>query len=322
MEYVPAAMLWLLTLIRIPTARDKERASVLRATFFAALACTLFIPAVYNATDPLLGGHNHVGLLLIIAIMAGFWQFHTATILAAVSDEARRRRHSRRGRLAAAVAGSCVMAGFTASHVDVTNQNLPLAYGNQPGMQLFLWTGSAFIIWACADVALTCLRFLPRMRSRTFKSGVGCFAAGCILMALALGNRLALGLLEESPTHSAPVLGGLNWSFTIMETLAVLLVSIGLMLPRFRESPELLRRNLRSRRLLVLLTPVWRRSSTERKYRLRNRWTPILDPVTGHTTAHLHRRVIEIRDCQLRGMTLLPRDRVLVNQAEQLLQGH
>jgi hypothetical protein len=322
MEYVPAAMLWLLTLIRIPTARDKERASVLRATFFAALACTLFIPAVYNATDPLLGGHNHVGLLLIIAIMAGFWQFHTATILAAVSDEARRRRHSRRGRLAAAVAGSCVMAGFTASHVDVTNQNLPLAYGNQPGMQLFLWMGSAFIIWVCADAALTCLRFLPRMRSGTFKSGFGCFGAGCAFMALALGNRLTLGMLEESPGHSSPLLGALNWSFTIFETLAVLLVSIGLMLPRFRESPELLRRNIRSRWLLVLLTPVWRHSSTERKYLLRNRWTPLLDPVTGHTTAHLHRRVIEIRDCQLRGMTLLPRDRVLVNQAEQLLHGH
>ncbi|NVN00047.1 hypothetical protein [Arthrobacter sp. SDTb3-6] len=321
MDYVPAAMLWLLTLIRIPTARDRERASVLRATFFAAVACTLFIPAVYIAADPLLGGHNHVGLLLITAILAGFWQFHTATVLAAITNNARRRRHLGRGRLAAAVAGACVIAGFAASRVDATNQNLPLAYGNQPGMQLFLWAGSAFIIWVCADVALTCLKFLPRMRSRTFKSGVGAFAAGCTLMALALGNRLALGLLEESPARNSTVLGGLNWSFTILETLAVLLVSIGLMLPRFRESPGLLRRNLRSRWLMALLTPAWWRSSTERKYRLRNRWTPILDPVTGQATAHLHRRVIEIRDCQLRGLTLLPRDRVLISQAEQLLQG-
>ncbi|MCU6479811.1 hypothetical protein [Arthrobacter sp. A2-55] len=322
MDYVPAGMLWLLTLIRIPTALDKERASVLRATFFAAVACTLFIPAVYNAADPFLGGHNHVGLALIAAIMAGFWQFHSATVLAALTDQARRRRHLRRGRLAAAAAGACVVAGFATSRVDTTNQNLPLAYGTQPGMQLFLWAGSAFIIWVCADVALTCLRFLPRMRSRTFKSGVGAFAAGCILMALALGNRLALGVIEESPTPSAPVLGGLNWSFTLLETLAVLLVSIGLMLPRFRESPGLVRRNIRSRWLMALLTPVWRRSSTERKYLLRNRWTPILDPVTGKATAHLHRRVIEIRDSQLRGMALLPRERALVNQAEELLQGH
>ncbi|AIY02986.1 hypothetical protein ART_3387 [Arthrobacter sp. PAMC 25486] len=59
-----------------------------------------------------------------------------------------------RGCLAAAAAGTCVVAGFFSSHVEVTNQNLPLAYGDQPGMQLFLWIGSAFIIWVCADVAL------------------------------------------------------------------------------------------------------------------------------------------------------------------------
>lgn len=49
---------------------------------------------------------------------------------------------------------------------------------------------------------------------------------------------------------------------------------------------------------------------------------PLLDPINGRALDHLHRRVIEIRDCQQRGMTLLPRDRILVNQAEQLLQGN
>lgn len=322
MDYVPAAMLWLLTIVRVPTALDRERASILRATFFAALACTLFIPDVYIAVDPLLGGHNRVGLLLVLTIIIGFWQFHTATLLAVFPDQARRRRHLMRGRLGAAVASLCVVIGFSTSDVEVTNQNLPIAYGNQSGMQLFLWVGSAFIIWVCADVALNGLRFLPKMRGRSFKSGVSCFAVGCILMALALANRLVLALIEESPNYTNRFTSGLNWSFTILETLAVILVSIGLMLPRLRESTQNLRFSLRSRWLMVLLTPVWRRSSTERKYLLRNRWTPLLDPVTGHTTAHLHRRVIEIRDCQLRGMTLLPRDRVLVNQAEQLLQGH
>lgn len=322
MDYVPAAMLWLLTIVRIPTASDKERASILRATFFAALACTLFIPAVYMAIDPFLGGRNRVGLLLVLTIIAGFWQFHTAMILAVFTDKERRRHHLMRGRLGSAVASACVVIGFSTSHVEVTNQNLPIAYGSQPGMQLFLWVGSAFIIWVCADIALNCLRFLPKMVGKSFKSGVICFAAGCILMALALGNRLALGLIEESPAHTSPFIGGLNWSFTILESLAVLLVSVGLMLPRFRESTHTLQRSIRSRWLMALLTPVWRRSSTERKYLLRNRWTPLLDPVAGHTTAHLHRRVIEIRDCQLRGMSLLPRDRILVNQAEQLLQGH
>ncbi|AIX99904.1 hypothetical protein ART_0306 [Arthrobacter sp. PAMC 25486] len=72
MDYVPAEMLWLLTIIRIPTLLNSERASVLRATFLAAVACTLFIPAVYNAADPILGGRNHAGVVLVVTVMAGF----------------------------------------------------------------------------------------------------------------------------------------------------------------------------------------------------------------------------------------------------------
>jgi len=256
MDYVPATMLWLLTIVRIPTAVDTERAAVLRATFFAAIACTLFIPEVYTATDPLLGGHNHVGLVLIITILAGFWQFHTATVLAAYPDEARRRRHLTRGRMAAAVAGMGVIGGFSVSRVGVTNQNLPLAYGAQPGMQLFLWTGSAFIIWVCLSVTHACLKFLPQMRGRAFKAGVGCFAAGCIFMVLALGNRLALGLLEEGLIPPSPIISSLNFSFPVLETLAVLLVSIGLMVPRFRGSSLQVQRNIRSRWLMLRLTPL------------------------------------------------------------------
>ncbi|MHA7306392.1 hypothetical protein ACX80E_14290 [Arthrobacter sp. TMN-49] len=322
MDYVPAAMLWLLTAVRLPTALDKERASVLRATFFATIACTLFIPSVYAATDPLIGGHNHVGLVLILTILAGFWQFHTAMVLAAFNDEERRRHLLRWGRLAAAVAGTCVVAGFSLSKIDVTNRNLPLAYGDQPGMQLFLWTGSAFIIGVCVSVARTSLKFWPQMRSRTFQSGVGCFAIGCVFMVLALANRLALGLLEETSGHSNAIVSGLNWSFPAFESLAVILVSIGLMLPRYRESMQRLRLSIRSRWFMVLLMNLWLRSTTDRKYVLRNRWTPIFDPIKGKTAVHLHRCVVEVRDYQFRGMPLNPRERVLVNQAEQLLQGH
>lgn len=322
MEYIPAAMLSVLTAVRIPTARDKERASVLRATFYAAIACTLFIPLVYMTADPLIGGRNHIGLVLILAILAGFWQFHTAIVLATFPEEARRRRHLVRGRLTAAVAGTCVVLGFSLSHVDVTNQNLPLAYGDQPGMQLFLWTGSAFIIWVCMDVSWNCFRSFRGFHGRSFKSGVICFAAGCLFMAMALGNRLTLGVVAESTPPTADLAGSLNWWFPAYESIAVILVSIGLMIPRLPELSRKLRHSIRSRWLMVLLTPVWRRSSAERKYLLRNRWSPLLDPFTANCDSHSHRRVVEIRDCQLRGMALLPRDRALVSQAEQLLQGH
>ncbi|WP_434614499.1 hypothetical protein [Arthrobacter sp. A5] len=164
-----------------------------RATFFAAVACTLFIPTVYDATDPLIGGRNHIGLVFVIAMLISFWQFHTATVLAIFTDRVRRRHHLVRGRWAVAVAATAVVVGFRSSHVDATNHLLPPAHANQPGMQLFLWAGSGFIIWVCGEPAANHLRFLPKVDSPRFKAGFGCFAGGCIFMGLSLANRLTLG---------------------------------------------------------------------------------------------------------------------------------
>lgn len=322
MEYVPAAMLWLLTIVRIPSVLDRERVPVLRAIFLASVALTLFIPAVYNSVDPVFGGHNRVGLLLVLAIMAGSWQFHTAMVLATFTDEVRRRRHLMRGRLAAAVAATCVVTGFSVSHVEITNQYLPLVYANQPGMQIFMWMASAFIIWVCVDVVQNCLRFIPKMHGLSSKSGVACFAIGCIFTTLALGNCLAIGILKGSVSGPSTLTQGLERCFPILVSLAVLVVSLGLMLHRIHEYVLVIRRSIRSRRLMIQLTPIWWRVSLVRKYLLRNRWTPLFDPIAGKPAAHLHRMVIEIRDSQQRGMQLLPRDRVLLNQAEQFLQGN
>lgn len=93
MEFVPATTLWVLSVIRLPAARDPQRGSVFRATILAAIACTLYIPAFYYGVDPLLGGHNRVGLATLLSLLLGFWQFRTAILLAAVADVDVRRRH-------------------------------------------------------------------------------------------------------------------------------------------------------------------------------------------------------------------------------------
>lgn len=93
MEFVPAATLWVLTVIRLPAARDPQRGSVFRATILAAIACTLYVPAVYYGVDPMLGGQNRVGLATLLSLLLGFWQFRTAILLAAVADVEERRRH-------------------------------------------------------------------------------------------------------------------------------------------------------------------------------------------------------------------------------------
>lgn len=83
-----------------------------------------------------------------------------------------------------------------------------------------------------------------------------------------------------------------------------------------------LRLSIRPRWSMVLLMELRLRSIADRKYMLHNRWTPFFDPIRSKSAIYLHRCVVEVRDCQFRGMPLNPCERVLVNQAEQRLQGH
>lgn len=84
MDFVPAATLWALTILRLPAALDPHRGSVFRATILAAVAWTLYVPAVYYGVNPLLGGRNRVGPVTLVSLLLGFWQFRTAIALAAI----------------------------------------------------------------------------------------------------------------------------------------------------------------------------------------------------------------------------------------------
>lgn len=204
MEVVPAGALWVLTLLRLPIAFDPDRGSVFRATILAAVACTLYVPAVYYGVDPLLGGQNRVGLATLLSLLLGFWQFRTAILLAAVTDTEVRRRQLTSGRWATVAACTAVTAGFLTSRVDVTDPNLPLTYGDQPGMVLFLWTGSAFIMWICLDIARVCRSNIPHMHAPAFRSAFTLIAVGCILFALVLLNRLLYGVVIHAEGTSSP----------------------------------------------------------------------------------------------------------------------
>ncbi|WP_437773434.1 hypothetical protein [Arthrobacter sp. KNU40] len=149
---------------------DPHSGSVFRATILAAVACTLYFPAVYYAADPLLGGHNHVGLATLLSLLLGFWQFRTAILLAAVADVGVRRRQLALGRWTAVAACSAATAGFLTNRVDTTDPNLPLSYGDQPGIAVFLWTGSAFIMWIYLDIARVCHNNIPLMQAPAFRS--------------------------------------------------------------------------------------------------------------------------------------------------------
>jgi hypothetical protein len=325
MEVVPAAALWVLTVLRLPAAFDPDRGSVFRATILAAIACTLYVPGVYYGIDPLLGGHNRVGLATLLSLLLGFWQFRTAILLAAVADTEVRRRQLTLGRWAAGAASTAVAAGFLASRVDDTDPNLPLTYGDQPGMAVFLWTGSAFITWICLDIARVCRNNIPHMNAPAFRSAFILIAVGCLLFALVLLDRLLYGVVvsvEGTASPTAAVLTSLYW---IGETSAVLLVSLGLLLPRLASHLKYGPFGLRVRLLLLEIGPVWNRvASGQHDLVLEHRPVGRRIFFCRHAETQLHRRLVEIRDCELASPAstghLGAHDRSVVERAEHALE--
>lgn len=324
MELVPAAALWVLTLLRLPIALDPDRGSVFRATILAAIACTLYVPAVYFGIDPLLGGHNRVGLATLVTLLLGFWQFRTAILLAAVADMQVRRRQLTLGRWAAFTACAAVTVGFLVSRVDVTDPNLPLTYGDQPGMAVFLWAGSAFIMWVCLDIARVCRSNVPRMRAPSFRSGFTLIAVGCVLFALVLLDRLLYGAVvsaEGSASSTAQALTSLYW---IGETCAVLLVSLGLLLPRLAARLKHGTFGIRVRLLLLEIAPIWNRvAAGQHELVLQHRRASRLIFFSRHAETQLHRRLVEIRDCEMASSAserLGAHDRSVVERAELALE--
>jgi len=327
MEAVPAAALWVLTVLRLPTALDAHRGSVFRATIFAAIACTLYVPVVYYTVDPLLGGHNRVGLATLLSLLLGFWQFRTAILLAAVTDTEVRRRQLVLGRFAAAAVCTAVTAGFLASRVDGTDPNLPLTYSDQPGMAVFLWTGSAFIMWVCLDIARVCRSNVPHMHAPAFRSAFSLIAGGCVLFALVLLDRLIYGAViaaEGADSQTAAALTGFYW---IGETAAVLLVSLGLLLPRMAGRLRQGIFALRARLLLMQIKPIWNDvTSCQRELVLQDHRPALLVFFSRHAETQLHRHLVEILDCEL--ASPLARERLnahhllVVERAELLLESH
>lgn len=300
MEAVPATALWVLTVLRLPAAFDARRGSVFRANVLAAIACTLYVPSVYYAVDPLLGGHNRVGLATLLSLLLGFWQFRIAILLAAGTDTEVRRRQLTLGRFAAAVACITVTAGFLASRVDATDPNLPLTYSDQPGMAIFLWTGSAFIMWVCIDIAKVCRSNVPLMHARVFRSAFSLIAGGCILFALVLLDRLIYGAVIAAKGDDSPAAAALTGFYWIGETCAVLLVSLGLLLPRLAGHFRQVIFGLRARRLLVKIRPIWNEvTNGQRELVLQDYGAASLVILRRHAEAQLHRHLVEIRDCEM-----------------------
>ncbi|MBT2565184.1 hypothetical protein J7I84_01505 [Arthrobacter sp. ISL-85] len=129
MEYVPAAMLWALPLSGLPAALDPHRGQVFRATILAAIACTLYIPAVYYGLDPLPGGKTTSAWPRFCRCSSGSGNSGQPSCWQQLADVEARHLQLTIGRWAAVGSCSAVAAGFLASRTPATDPTCPSATG-------------------------------------------------------------------------------------------------------------------------------------------------------------------------------------------------
>ncbi|ALE04615.1 hypothetical protein AL755_03005 (plasmid) [Arthrobacter sp. ERGS1:01] len=324
MLLVPALTLWAMAIVRLTAIVDPRRSHLFRATVFAAAACTLHLAPVYYAVDPVLGGHNTVGLVLLLFLLTGFWQFRAAIMLAALTDNVRRRHQLAIGNSAMTVAGIAVTVGFLTSRVDRTDQNLPVTYGDQFGMQVFLWTGSLFILWACLDITFILHRHTASLHAVTFRLGFWLIGLGIAAFCLTLVDRLLSGMVMAAHDSGNDPLSFLNSLNGVAETSAVVLVGIGIVLPRLGRPVKHLLRDLQARLLLIEIHTTWRQVTTGTSDVVLNpNEISLLDFLAVKPVRRLHRRVIEVRDCEFKRpeRPLRPKSLALVSHIEDTLIG-
>ncbi|MGO4860316.1 DUF6545 domain-containing protein [Arthrobacter sp. 2MCAF14] len=138
------------------------------------------------------------------------------------------------------------------------------------------------------------------MRARTFRSAFTLIAGGCILFALVLVDRLLYGILSEAEDADSPAAAALNSFYWIGETCTVLLLSLGLLLPRLAGRPTQDLLGLRLRMLLMEIRPIWNNVAYgQRELVLQDRQATLFLFFCRHVENQLHRRLVEIRDCEM-----------------------
>lgn len=326
MQYVPAAILWFLALIKLPHARESLSRHVFWAALFAALGCTIYAPSIYIPVDTALGGRNTAKLAAMIAVMLGFWQFRSAILVAVSTDTKLLERRLTIGRCAIAVTGASAIVGFALSNPGSTSTNLQLAYPDEPGLKVFVFSGAAFLVWAGLDLMLVCLRALRHLRSAAFRVGFFLIALGCAASCLAISTRVLYGSINHGPEPTTEFTAVLDSTYWTLEVLAVLCIGIGLILPSLRRPVNAVHTNLQARSLLIRLRPAWQRATAAHRDIILNPSVfEFFAPIRPHAMMLLHRRFIEIRDGEMRsGRTdvVLPDDNALLDRAESLLRGH
>ena len=324
-DLLTSGILWVLTLIRLPTLRVRKSKS--RPAFwgsaFASLAFTLYIPAVYVGFEKLVGGNNLTGLILSELVIASLWQIHVSLRLATPGA------HSNSGLPSWTVGWlACsllMLATYPAWDAGTSTRWMISEYGSHPALMVFQIVAVSFI--ACVSVDAV------RISSPRLQRMGGLFRAGFAIVTVGFGAAailVAFRVLGNLFPHGSILKASIEAFYETGQQLVVVLVSVGLSIPRLHFVSRTVLLNIGSRVLIWKLAPVWQAlASSEKKFMkdiiLDSRDYSHFDAFKPFSVSTLQRRHTEIRDgenrANLAGVFLTAPEQSLMNKAERLLQG-
>ncbi|QOT19531.1 hypothetical protein HMI59_23150 (plasmid) [Paenarthrobacter sp. YJN-5] len=222
-----AVALAMLAAARIPASRRKGSDTVFFAAVFASLSAVLIYPPIYIPLDGLLGGTNVVKLVLQSLMVLGLWFLRTA-IIDAVSPETSSSQRTSLHRIPLFLALAAQTVTFILSAPTRTTTQWSDDYGAELMPALFSLTVDWYVAWVCAEIAYTCLRFIPRM-SGTFRRSFTLVGTGCGIGAITM---FVMGV--EALSLATTVIPTFNLrdtaTYKLLELTSIALVGIGLTL--------------------------------------------------------------------------------------------
>lgn len=315
-DWIPAAILWGLALIRLPTIRSRAALPAFLGAVFASVAFTLYVPVVYVAADQMLGGRNAVALVLSELVVAALWQVQRSLQVATspsavVCGKAWRRWW--------AICSLLMFLTFPWWNAPLSTRWVVSVYGAQPALLAFQTFAVAFIITVSVSALRICLPRLKQMRG-LFRSGFRMVLAGFGLAFALVGLRLVGNFLQPGSELKAQI----EWIYETAQQVIVILVSLGLSLPRVAAVAQRLIVTVKAAKMLRRIRPIWwDLASSEMDLVIDSRLYSRVEFLTVKSVARLQRRVSEIRDseirAQTRGYVMDTRNAEIVREVETLL---
>jgi hypothetical protein len=286
-QFLMAGALFLLAVVRIPALLKNGRDPVLLASVFAGLSSILGNPVVYLALDPLFGGFNLVKLAVNTLMILGLWYLRNAVVEAISQSTDKRSWWVRNRPLAVTLLLQTVFFILASPKPTSTTWG---EYHLFPFAALFSLMLVAFLGWASANIAAASIRFVPQMR-KSFRIGFSMVGLGSAISALAM---VIMGINLLSAIPGVGHFSFENAPYTLMEMIAIVLVSVGLTIPAIAGRAARKRRALHLQLTIDKVEPI-RRKALENADMGR---LLTADPA-ALPQDRLHRMIVEIWDAEL-----------------------